>query len=50
MSNNEQGMSKEEVRGRLYTKLLPSTFLVGHSLFHSLRGSVVSFLMVSSLR
>jgi len=43
MSNNEQGMSKEEVGGRLYAKLLPSTFLVGHSSFNFLRVSVVNF-------
>jgi len=44
MSNNEQGMSKEEVGGRLYAKLLPWAFLVGHSSFFSLRVSVVNFL------
>jgi len=49
MSNIEQGMSKEEVGGRLYAKLLPWTFLVGHSSFNFLRVSVVTFLMVFSL-
>jgi len=36
MSNIEQGMSKEEVGGRWYAKLLPWTFLVGHSSFNFL--------------
>jgi len=36
MSNIEQGVSKEEVGGRLYAKLLPWTFLVGHSLINCL--------------
>jgi len=36
MSNIEQGMSKEEVGGRLYAKLLLWTFLVGHSSFNLL--------------
>jgi len=43
MSNIEQGMSKEEVGGRLHAKLLPSTFLVGHSSFNFLCVSVVNF-------
>jgi len=49
MSNIEQGMSKEEVGGRWYAKLLPWTFLVGHSSFNfqfSSVFSVMNFLMV----
>jgi len=34
MSNNEQGMSKEEVLRTNVLPLLPWTFLVGHSSFN----------------
>jgi len=41
MTNVQQGMSKEEVGGRLYAKLLPWTFLVRYWTFFSLRATVV---------